>query len=290
VPRERHPHTSPEVMASVLLPPGFEPLAEPTGGISYRDLDDPTTGELSLRRFLSGIAHAPSPQVAAELHLHSGDGSRRWTSNDEPTTLDGAEATVRTFADAATGQIGAVVTAHLGETLISVRAVWPEGNRQHGHQLSSMIDSIRLLALEDLNIQRHSLLHPVFSISVARPADWRITKMDEESWEFAFPGGSCSLHARDTGHDLSAATVEEVSRMLEGITPDGAVRGAVATRPSATRSPIYACEWSLDNAAGIAAVLLREIPILINMTSSEPTHLAMLREFIDGLRTHPALY
>jgi hypothetical protein len=300
VPPERYPHTSKEVMASVVVPSSYEASTEPGGGARYHDPTAAGTVELSIRRFLSGLAHTPSCQVAAELHLHSGDGSRRWTSSESPAELDGATAQARTFGDEQAATEGTVITAQLGDTLLSVRAIWPQGSHDQRSQLLSMIDSIRLLSLEDLTIPRRSQLHPVFSISVARPANWRITQMDEECWEFAFPGGSCSLRELNTGHDLSTATVETAnvetanvevaSQMLEGLTPDGAVRGAIATRPSVTRSPMFACEWRLGAAIGVAAVLLREIPILISMTSSEPTHLDTLREFIDSVRTHPALY
>jgi hypothetical protein len=291
VPRERHPHTSPEVMTSVLLPQGFEPVAEPTGGICYCDPDDPATGEVSLRRFLSGIAHAPSPQVAAELHLHSGDGSRRWTSDDEPTTVDGAEAMARTFVDAEANRTGAVVTAQLGETLLSARAIWMSDDKARGEELLSTIREVRLLALEDLAIRRRSQLHPVLSISVEPPDGWRITQMDETVWEFTFTGGTCTLREAD----LSGTDPAAVRAMLTDLAPRGATLGEITTRPSATRSPTYACEWQAGSATGnsqvgVVAVLLREIPILIEAHCADLKLVDSVFELVDSLRTHPALY
>jgi hypothetical protein len=290
VPLERYPHTSKEVMVSVLLPAGYSPSVEPGGGARYQDLQVSGDGQLSIRRFLAGLAHTPSPQVAAELHLHSGDGSRRWISGGAPAEIDGAVATSRAFIDDENATEGTVITAELGETMLSIRAIWPQVNLDQRDQLLAMIDSIRLLALEDLAVRRNSQLHPVFSISVARPAEWKITHMDEESWEFSFPGGSCTMRELDTGVDMSGATVSEITQLIEDLVPDAAMLGATEIRPSATRSPMYACEWNLDDAAGIAAVLLREIPILISLTSPGQAHLRMLRDFIDGVRTHPALY
>ena len=251
-------------MVSVLLSAGYAPSVEPGGGARYQDFELSGSGQLSIRRFLTGLAHTPSPQVAAELHLHSGDGSRKWISGDAPAEIDGASATSRTFRDDDNGTEGTVIIAELGETLLSVRAMWPQGDRNQRDQLLSMIDSIRLLSLEDLAVRRSSQLHPVFSISVARPTGWKIAHMDEESWEFTFPGGGCTLGELDTGVDMSGATVAEVTRLIKGLAPEGAAYGTLNTRPSATRSAMYACEWTLGDTVGVAAVLLREIPILIS--------------------------
>ena len=290
MPPERQPHTSKEVMASVLLPAGYEPAEEPGGGTRYRASEMATEGELSIRRFLAGLAHTPSPHVAAELHLHSGDGSYRWVSGDAPAEIDGAPATSRSCIDDHNGTEGTVITAELGDTLLSVRAIWPQGDRDRRDELMAMVGSIRLLALEDLQVRRGSHLHPVFSLSVARPAGWKITHMDEESWEFTFPGGGCTLRELDTGVDMSGATVAEVTQLIKGLTPDRAVLGPLGTRPSATRSAMFACEWILGDTVGVSAVLLREIPILIKASASGPDDLHTLLGFVDSLRTHPVLY
>jgi hypothetical protein len=277
-------------MASVLLPAGYEPADEPGGGTRYRASELATEGEFSIRRFLTGLAHTPSPHVAAELHLHSGDGSYRWVSDDAPAKIDGAPATSRGCIDDLNRTEGTVITAELGDTLLSVRAIWPQGDRDRRAELMAMIDSIRLLALEDLQIRRSSHLHPVFSLSVARPAEWKITHMDEESWEFTFPRGSCTMRELDTGVDMSGATVSEIESLVRGLAPEGAILGTIVTRPSETRSTMYACEWIRGDAVGVAAVLLREIPIMISMTTTKAEDLTELLAFVDSVRTHPVLY
>lgn len=278
-------------MASVVLPAGSVPAGERSGQVSYHGPEE----TLSIRRLFSGLAHTPSPQVAAELHLHSGDGSRRWTSELQSTDVDGAPAQLRYFTDDLAAPHGSktegcVVTADLNETLISIRAIWTRGSLIQRDTLFSIIASIRLLALEDLAIKRSSQLHPVFSISVGRPADWKITQMEEELWEFTLPGGTCTLHELDTGEDLSHSSPSEVADMLTSLTPAGAELAEITRRPSATRSPLFARTWVLKSQIGVAAVLVREIPVLISASSAEPDQAEALMAFVDSLRTHPALY
>lgn len=282
-------------MASVVLPAGYEPAGERGGQVTYHDPGETRSGELSIRRLFSGLAHTPSPQVAAELHLHSGDGSRRWTSEPQPAEVDGAPASLRYFTDDLAAPQGSktegcVATADLNETLISIRAIWTRGSLIQRDTLFSIIASIRLLALEDLAIKRSSQLHPVFSISVGRPADWKITQMDEELWEFTLPGGTCTLRELDTGEDLSHSSPSEIADMLTGIAPAGAELAEITRRPSVTRSPLFARTWVLKSQIGVAAVLVREIPVLISASSAEPDQAEALMAFVDSLRTHPALY
>lgn len=282
-------------MASVVLPAGYEPAGERSGQVCYHDPEVAGSGELSIRRLFSGLAHTPSPQVAAELHLHSGDGSRRWTSELQSTEVDGAPAQLRYFTDdlAAPHESkteGCVATVDLNETLISIRAIWTRGSLIQRDTLVSIIASIRLLALEDLAIKRSSQLHPVFSISVGRPADWKISQMDEELWEFTLPGGTCTLRELDTGEDLSISSPSEIADMLTGIAPPGAELAEITRRPSVTRSPLFASTWTLNSQTGVAAVLVREIPILISAGSAVPDQAEAIMAFVDSLRTHPALY
>jgi hypothetical protein len=282
-------------MASVLLPKGYEPFSEHDGSVTYLNPDLAPSGELSIKRMFAGLAHTPSLAVAAELHLQAGDGSRHWTGETEPTDIDGALAQSRVFtddwprADGSTSQ-GCVVVADLGETVVSIRAIWSRNSLSERAALRSAISSVRLLALEDLAVRRSSQLHPVFSISVGRPADWKITQMDEELWEFALPGGTCTMRELDTGEDLSRSSPTEVADMLTGLAPTGAELSEITRRPSATRSPLFASTWVLDSQTGITAVLLREIPILISSRSTMPDQAETLLAFVDSLRTHPALY
>jgi hypothetical protein len=282
-------------MASVVVPSGYEPTGEHGGQVCYHDPEVEGSGELSMRRLFSGLVHTPSPQVAAELHLHSGDGSRRWTSELQSTEVDGAPAQLRYFTDDLAAPHGSrsegcVVTVDLAETLISIRAIWSRGSLIQRDTLFSIIASIRLLALEDLAVKRSSQLHPVFSISVGRPADWKITQMDEELWEFTLPGGTCTLRELDTGEDLSRSSPSEVADMLTGLAPPGSELAEITRRPSATRSPLFASTWVLGSQTGVAAVLLRELPILISASTVASEQTETLLGFVDSLRTHPALY
>jgi hypothetical protein len=300
VPPKRYPHTCKEVMASVLLPAGYETFPEPGGGTRYQNPDVAGSAELSIRRFMVGLAHTPSAQVAAELHLQSGDGNRKWVNESQPFEVDGAVATMREFTDIAAQIEGAVITAELGETMISARAIWPSGDTEGRGLMLLTLSDMRLLALEDLMVRRRSQLHPVFSISIERPEGWRISSMEETIWEFTLPGGSCSLSEVDTDTDLSGSSIEEVTALLAGSAPRQATCDEAKPRPTATRSPVYACTWTGENQTsknqtgentyGVVAVLLREIPILISATSNEIQQVDVMMNFVDSLRTHPALY
>lgn len=281
-------------MASVILPAGYEPAGERSGQVRYHDPKETRSGELSVRRLFSGLAHTPSPQVAAELHLHAGHGNRRWTSDPQPTEVDGAPAQVRYFTDdpaapPVSKTEGCVITVDLNETLISIRAIWAGGRMVQRDKLSSMIASIRFLALEDLAIRRSSQLHPVFGISVSRPADWKISHMDEVLWTFTFPGGTCTLRECQTIEEHYLISSSEVGRVLADLAPSAAVLGEVTQRQTATRSPLFACTWVHGVHFGLAAVLLCEIPILICGSTTEPDRVGTLTDFVDSLRSHPSL-
>lgn len=277
-------------MASVLLRPGYEFTLEPAGGVCYHDPDDTTSGQLSLRRYMVGLRHTPSPQVAAELHLHSGAGDRHWTAVARPFEVDGAPATLRPFSDVANRLDGAVIVAELGETLLSVRAMWQAGLRSQRDELLTMATDIRLLALEDLAVPRRSQLHPVFSISVARPDGWRITEMTEDNWEFTFPTGTCTLRELDTGDDLSRLDAAGLTALLTPFIPAGAEAEPLEYRPTATAARMWTQQWRADGHYGVAAVLARALPVLIDARTSDPNELGTLLSLVDSVRSHPILH
>ena len=277
-------------MASVLLPEGYEPDREPAGGVRYHDPDVTGSGELSLRRYVCGLRHTPSPQVAAELHLHSGDGDRRWTAAARPFEVDGAPATLRPFSDAANRLDGAVITTEIGETLLSMRALWQAGLRSQRDELLTMAAEIRLLALEDLAVRRRSQLHPVYSISVARPQGWQITEMDEENWEFTFPTGTCTLREYATEEDLSGLDTAGLGALLAPLIPAGATVESLEYRPTATPAKMWAQQWHTGDQHGVAAVLARAIPLLIDARTSDPDELGTLLSVVDSVRSHPSLH
>lgn len=290
MPPKFNAHTSPEVLTSVELPTGYEPGLEAAGGVRYHDPDVTGTGELSIRRYLSGLPHMPSPQVAAHLHLHSGNGARNWTGESRPFEIDGAPATLRPFSDISQRLDGAVIVSELGETLMSIRALWQAGLRTQRDQLLEMAARIRLLASEDLAVPRRSQLHPMYSISVERPQGWRLTQMEDDIWEFVSDTGTCALRELDTHVDMGAINQSEIAALMDELIPVGASREDLEQRPTATAAPLWSCQWTSGGEHGVAGVLARAIPLLINARTRDPQELPSLLALVDSVRSHPALH
>lgn len=183
--------TAAESGVSLLLPVGLVPIDGGPGADSYIHIDALGTSDdadddydperyrtITVRRWHTGLPHAPSADLVSLMTLHDAPLSDDWTGTPQTTSVDGAPALTRPFRDH-DGIIGTVTTCDLGDTIVTFRATWHPHDLSAPGEFARTVTTARLLTIDDLVIDKASAYHPLVGVSIEVPLGWHLGVDDD---------------------------------------------------------------------------------------------------------------